>query len=252
MTHDNKRTIVEYGPEQLTGVLCTLVESILCEAIAKRSVATIALSGGTTPRALYQALAAGVVRGEVPWSNVQVFFGDERDVPHDNVESNYRMAQRLLLDHLPIEPENIYPMPADSGDLPAGAAEYEATIRRVVKAGPDGIPSFDLILLGIGSDGHTASIFPGSPTAQEREKLVVAPFVPVLGRSRMTFTFPLINAAKTVLCMVTGDDKADVMAEILGSDAEKSSLPAARIDPAGTLIFAMDSAAAKKSAFAVK
>ncbi len=260
MTKANRRVIVEYGPEQLTAVVADLMQTIICDTISHYGVCRIALSGGTTPRPLYQLLAQSAVRGQVPWQSVQFFFGDERDVPHDNVESNYRMAQRLLLDHLPVDVENVFPMPADRGDLEQGAAEYERTIRRIVPAGPDGIPTFDLILLGVGSEGHVASLFPDSEAVEEKSKLVVAPFVPVLGRRRMTFTLPLINAARYVLCMVTGDDKAKVMADILTcdlagqgeQDKKRRRPPAARVDPAGTLIFALDSAAAKYTEFAMK
>ena len=183
----------------------------------------------------------------MPYQRVEFFFGDERNVPHDNIESNYRMAQRTLLDFLPVDPGHIFPMPADREDLDGGAAEYEKTIRDV-PGGSDGTPVFDLILLGIGGDGHTASLFPDTPALDERQKLVIAQFVPVLGRQRMTFTFPLINAARCVMCLVTGDDKAPVMAEVLSEDpSTKAHLPAARVNPQGTLVFAMDAAAARMS-----
>ena len=253
MLSEQAKVVVEYGPEQLTAVTRTLLQSMICESIARHGICRIALSGGTTPRALYQHLAADVVRGEVPWKSVQFFFGDERDVPHDNVESNYHMAQRTLLDHLPVEPGNVYPMPADRENLDEGAAQYEQTIREIVPAGPDGIPSFDILLLGIGGDGHTASLFPNTEVLQESKKLVAAYFVPVLGRHRMTFTFPLINAAKAVVFLISGDDKADVMKDILaGSPEAETRYPAARVKPRGTLIYAMDSAAAKFSAYAMK
>ncbi len=214
---DAKRSVIVEGDvERLVQVVGGMIESLICETVSRQNVFRAALAGGTTPRALYQYLAGQAVRSNVPYQRVEFFFGDERDVPHDNIESNYRMVQRTLLDSLPVEPGNIYPMPADREDLNSGAAEYEQTIRKVVPAGPDGIPVFDLVLLGVGGDGHTASLFPGTAALEEREKLVVAHFVPVLGRSRMTFTFPLINAARWVICLVTGDDKAQVMADVLG------------------------------------
>jgi 6-phosphogluconolactonase len=251
---NSKRTVVvEYDVERLVQVVGGLIEAMICDGVSKQGIFRLALAGGTTPRALYQYLASQAVKSEVPWQRTQYFFGDERDVPHDNIESNYRMAQRTLLDFLPVEPGNIYPMPADRDDLPSGAAEYEQTIRKIVPAGPDGIPAFDLILLGIGADGHTASLFPDTPALEEREKLVIAHFVPVLGRSRITFTFPLINAARRVVCLVTGDDKAQVMADIMSDDPGiKARLPAARVNPQGTLIMAMDAAAARMSGYAQK
>lgn len=245
-----RSVIVEYDVERLVQMVGGMIESMICDTVARQSVFRIALAGGTTPRALYQFLAAHAVQANIPYQRVQFFFGDERDVPHDNIESNYRMVQRTLLDFLPVEPNNIYPMPADRDDLSAGAEEYEATIRRVVPAGPDGLPVFDLVLLGVGGDGHTASLFPDTAALEEREKLVLAHFVPVLGRSRMTFTFPLINAAQCVICLVTGDDKAQVMADIVSDSPQKARLPAARVNPQGNLIFAMDAAAARMSEYA--
>lgn len=244
--------IVEYDVERLVQVVGGMIESMICETVAKQGVFRIALAGGTTPRALYQYLAGHAVQANIPYQRVEFFFGDERDVPHDNIESNYRMVQRTLLDFLPVELGNVYPMPADRDDLAGGAAEYEATIRRVIPAGPGGVPVFDLVLLGIGGDGHTASLFPETAALEEREKLVLAHFVPVLGRNRMTFTFPLINAAQCAICMVTGDDKAQVMADIVSDAPNKARHPAARIQPQGTLIFAMDAAAARMSEYAPK
>jgi 6-phosphogluconolactonase len=248
-----RSVIVEFDVERLVQVVGVMIESMICDTVNRQNVFRVALAGGTTPRALYQYLATHAERGEVPYQRVQFFFGDERDVPHDNIESNYCMVQRTLLDFLPVEPGNVYPMPADRDDLAGGATEYEQTIRRVVPSETDGVPVFDLVLVGIGGDGHTASLFPDAAALEEREKLVIAHFVPVLGRNRMTFTFPLINAARCVICLVTGDDKAQVMADILSEDPNvKSRLPAARIDPRGNLIFAMDAAAARMSEYAPK
>jgi 6-phosphogluconolactonase len=136
-------------------------------------------------------------------------------------------------------------MPADCRDLNAAAEQYENLIRRTVPS-EDDIPRFDVILLGMGSDGHTASLFPGTPALTEQHRLVVAQFVPVIGRNRMTFTFPLINAARHVMFLVTGADKADAVAAMLGEDAElKARYPAARVNPHGELTFVLDAAAAR-------
>jgi len=249
-----RRVIVEFSAEQLTAVVANIIQSLVCETVARTGHCHIALSGGTTPRAVYQQLAQSAMKAEVPWQKVHIFWGDERDVPHDNVESNYRMATRLLLDHLPLEPENIYPMPADRDDLDQGAIEYEATIRRVVPADENGVPSFDLILLGMGAEGHVASLFPNSPALDEKERLVIAPFVPVLGRRRMTFTFPLINAAKCIVFLITGEDKTQVVSEVLDSaETAKATRPAARVQPTnGLLIYAMDAAAGRATQYAQK
>ena len=246
MSHsdDNRRMIVEPAAEKATQIVATMFRSILCECVAARGICHVALAGGTTPHALYQMLAGYSYEPGEPWGSMEIFFGDERDVPHDHVESNYHMVQRALLDHVPIDLSRVHPMPADAGDLQNAAAMYERIIRQTVPADGEGIPRFDLILLGMGGDGHTASLFPGTPALDETQKLVVAHFVPVLGRHRMTFTFPLINAARNVILLVTGDDKADAVADLLGPSP---TVPAARVAPArGVLYVVLDAAAARK------
>jgi 6-phosphogluconolactonase len=247
-----RKVLVDRTAEEATATAATLFKTIVCETVGQRGTCRLALAGGTTPHALYQTLAAGGISGEIPWKNVEVFFGDERDVPQDNVESNYCMVQRTLLDHVPVEPTMIHPMRGDSDDLQAAAAEYEQTIRRLVPAGADGLPRFDLILLGMGGDGHTASLFLGSDALHENHKLVTSHFVPVLGRQRMTFTYPLINAARNILLLVTGDDKARAVLGILGDSPEaKAALPAAAILPAdGFLYVVLDGGAARLTGLA--
>ena len=245
----NRRVIVEATADAANRFACALFKTIMCESTAQRGVCHIALSGGTTPRGLYQQLAAEAASGDVPWQHAEVFFGDERDVPHDHVESNYRMAQRTLLDHLPIEPSRVHPMPADAADLPVAAAEYEVVIRKKIPADKDGIPRFDLILLGMGGDGHVASLFPRGEALEECRRLVTAYFVPVLGRHRMTFTYPIINAARNVVFLVTGEDKAEAAQKVLqgGPDVWRE-LPAAGVALRdGVLFFVLDAPAASRT-----
>ncbi len=244
-----QQVLVEKTSSDATDLVAELFETIVCEATAERNVCRIALAGGTTPHELYEKLAAKAVTSVLPWPQVEVFFGDERDVPQDHVESNYGMVQRTLLDHIPVEPGNIFPMPADAEDLDAAAKEYEKVIRDNVPAGPGGVPQFDLVLLGMGGDGHTASLFPFTDAVKEKKRLVVAHFVSVLGRNRMTFTFPLINAARTILLLVTGEDKADAVAALLGEDKDaRKDLPTAQLSPKdGKLIIVLDAAAARKA-----
>ncbi|MCJ7543115.1 MAG: 6-phosphogluconolactonase [Phycisphaerae bacterium] len=246
------RVIVERTAEQATAAAANLFKTIVCEAVGQRHRAHVALAGGTTPHALYQKLAADATSGEVPWREVEVFFGDERDVPQDHVESNYHMAQRVLLDHVPIDPSRVHPMPADAQDMQAAAEQYEATIRKAVPAEGGHVPRFDLVLLGMGGDGHTASLFPNTDALKEHHRLVYAGFVPVLGRNRMTFTYPLINAARNVMFLVTGGDKAEAVLGVLGdSDEIRKQLPAAAVKPTnGCLIMVLDSAAARLTGIA--
>ncbi len=248
-THQRQQIVIEPTTPESATFVSDLFKTIICDAVAQRDACHVALAGGTTPHMLYQGLTAAAATGEVPWSGVTVFFGDERDVPLDHVESNYYMAQRTLLDHVPIEPDRIHPMRGDAEDLNAAAAEYEEIIRRQVPAGADGLPKFDLILLGMGADGHTASLFPNTDAVQEHKRLVVCNHVPVLGRSRMTFTFPLINSARHVVLMVTGEDKAAAVAKLVSNDpAVRKEIPAGRIELTdGTLTLVMDAAAAHQT-----
>ena len=234
--------------QQATTTVARLFKQIVNEAVRQRGVCTVALAGGTTPRALYQELAAHVFDADVPWQDVEIFFGDERDVPHDHIESNYHMVQRALLDHVPISPNRVHPMPADGADLAAAAADYEQIIRSLVCTGGGDVPQFDLILLGMGGDGHTASLFPRSDGLAETERLVVSHHVPVLGRHRMTFTFPLINAAHEVVLLISGDDKAEAVATLLSDDASRrAEIPAANVQPAGKLTIVLDAHAARQT-----
>jgi len=238
---------VEPSAEEATGLASKFVKSILSDTVLHRGFCYLALAGGTTPHGLYLRLAADGVSGDVPWQSVHVFFGDERDVPQDHIGSNFLMAQRTLLDHVPINLAHIHPMPADAEDLRNAAAEYENTIRQVVPCDGGAIPRFDLVLLGMGADGHTVSLFPGADVLRETERLVAAHFVPVLGRKRMTFTYPLINAARNVILFVTGSDKAETIAHVLGHDAEaRAKLPVCGVMPtAGKMKVILDADAAR-------
>ena len=223
----------------------------IAEIIAERAGAGkecfVALCGGTTPGQLYRRLADPPLAEKVAWDKVQIFFGDERDVPQDHVENNYRLVTKTLLDHVPIPLAHVHPMPADCRDLTAAAEQYENLIRRLVPAGETDLPVFDLILLGMGADGHTASLYPDTPALAERNRLVAAQFVPVIGRNRMTFTFPLINAARNVIFFVTGADKAQAVAAVLSDDDQlRTRYPAGGVRPSnGQLAFVLDSAAGR-------
>lgn len=243
-----RKVCVENTAENAVDLAAELVKITICESLGLRSGCCVALSGGSTPQRLYQRLAQTSTGEDVPWGATEIFFGDERDVSLDDVASNYRMAQRTLLDHLPIEPQRIHPIRGDADDLDAAATEYEKLIRQIVPIGPGNIPRFDLILLGMGSDGHTASLFPGSAAVNEVHKLVVAHNVPVVGRRRITFTLPLINAARNVILFVTGDDKADAVAALLSDDpAQRQRFPVACVQPTdGLLTMVFDTAAARR------
>lgn len=243
----NRKVIIESGLNQATSAVAGLFRQIAGGIAESQPTCRVALCGGTTPRALYETLAEGIATDNMPWQKLEIFFGDERAVPSNHPDSNYNNVQRILLDNVPIPPDKVHPMQGDAPDLAVAAAEYEKTIRSLVPAGANGIPRFDLILLGMGGDGHTASLFAGCPAVNERTKLVTAGFVPVLGRERLTITFPLINAAANVILLVTGQDKADAVACLLNEGASAvQRLPAANIQPAnGNFFIVLDRDAAR-------
>jgi 6-phosphogluconolactonase len=227
-------------------------------AIAHRGAFHIALAGGETPRAAYAQVADGwrdAAGGPVDWSNVHVYWGDERMVPPDDPRSNFGMARGALLYHLPIPAENVHPIPADAADPAGAAAGYDATLRRYLPAGgtgsgpvAGGLPCFDLVLLGLGSDGHTASLFPGSPALEERTRLAAATVQPESGEPRVTLTLPLLNHAAEILVLVSGAGKSSMLERVArgaGRPAGGPLLPAERLQPTtGNLLWLADEAAA--------
>ena len=203
----------------------------------------VALSGGSTPRALHQALVAHY-RDLIPWERVQVFWSDERCVPPDDKESNYRMARETLLEQAPLPEANIHRMPGERTDYDAAAADYEAEIRQVFGLPPDVLLRFDLILLGMGPDGHTASLFPGTPALHESSKLVAANWVPQQNQERLTFTYPLINSARQVMFLAAGAEKAEALGDVLSGQVTIEERPAGGVRPTdGEVIWMVDRAA---------
>lgn len=197
-----------------------LIENAATEAIAARGTFSLSLSGGNTPKPVYEALAAR----PLDWSKVIITFGDERCVPPDDEQSNYLMARRTLIDLIPIPAENVLRM---KGEIdPADAAkEYEADLR--ARAG-GGVFRHDLILLGMGPDGHTASLFPGTPALAEHERLVVENYVPKMSMWRITFTYPMLDAARHVCFLVNSAGKDDVLDEVFSGT---SDYPCAAVNP---------------------
>jgi 6-phosphogluconolactonase len=214
------------------------------DAVAQRGRFTIALSGGSTPKNLYTLIAANAST-TLPWNQMFFFWGDERHVPPDSPDSNYRMAQEALLSKVPIPPANIFPVPAENPDASQAAEDYEQTLQKFFAVAPGEFPRFDLILLGMGPDGHTASLFPETAALQEKSRLVVANWVEKLGGSRITFTLPLLNAARCIAFLVSGTDKAAALHEVLEGNAPAEKYPSRLVQPReGKLIWFVDRAAA--------
>ena len=216
---------------------------VMSDAIRDRGRFAIALAGGHTPAKLYQMWAqAGKGSMRTPWERVHLFWGDERYVPHDDPASNYRMVRESLIAHVPIPANNVHPMPTDA-PLPEKAAEmYEAELRRFFGAGP---PAFDLQLLGLGVEGHTASLFPGSAALEDKERWVAAVVAPAKPQQRLSLTLPVLNQARNTFFLVVGEDKRKIMAELRSKASPgPSPYPAARIQPSGPVVWFLDEAAA--------
>lgn len=212
-------------------------------ALAARRRATLLLAGGSTPEPIYRRLAQAE---RVDWANVHFFWGDERCVPPDDPESNFGMARDTLLAPLGIAPDapNVHRFPTE--DEPhASAAMYDQNLRLFFKLAPGELPRFDLALLGMGEDGHTASLFPESPALEEGKRLAMANDVPSLETTRLTVTFPLLNAARCLFLLVRGTGKAPVVAELLADPA--APYPVARLRPTeGDLLWLLDAGAASR------
>ena len=201
----------------------------------------MALSGGSTPRRLYELMAGAPYRNNFPWHRTHMFLGDERFVPHMDERSNYRMAARALFSHVPIAEANVYPVPT-SGVSPADAARaYERTLKSFYGAETldPARPLFDVTLLGLGEDGHTASLFPGTQALSERERWVVA--VTEVPEPRITLAYPALEASRLVIFLVAGEEKRAIFARVLQGEQD---FPAARLRPAGGLLWLADAAAA--------
>lgn len=204
---------------------------------------SLVLAGGSTPKALYQHLAHLPYAREIEWARLHIFWGDERCVPPDHLHSNYRMARQALLEHVPVPPEQIHRM---RGELPPAEAA-QAYANELVQFFGDRQPQFDLILLGMGADGHTASLFPHSAALKESQRWVVANYVSSQESWRITLTIPAINAGQKILFLVRGADKADTLQRVLEGLFQPEELPAQYIQPAAHIPhWLVDSAAASQ------
>lgn len=231
-------------PQELFAAAAEEVVRAAEEAVAARGRFTIALSGGSTPKSLFNLLATNA-RTTLPWDRMFFFWGDERHVPPTDAESNYRMADEAMLSKIPVAAGNVFRIATENPDAAAAADAYEQTLRKFFQLGPGEFPRFDLILLGMGPDGHTASLFPGTAALQEKSRLVVANWVEKLKASRITLTLPVLNAARCVAFLVSGTDKADALKAVLEGDAPGEQYPSKLVKPTdGKLIWLVDRAAA--------
>jgi 6-phosphogluconolactonase len=231
-------------PQELFDVAAGEIVRTANEAVAARGRFTIALSGGSTPKSLFHLLATNA-RTALPWDRMYFFWSDERHVPPTDADSNYLMADEVMLSKIPVSAANVFRVEAENPDAQAVADAYEQTLKKFFKTKDGEIPAFDLILLGMGPDGHTASLFPGTDALAEKSRLVVANYVEKLKTSRITFTLPLLNAARCVMFLVSGTDKAPALKAVLEENVPGEQYPSKLVAPTnGSLIWLIDRGAA--------
>jgi 6-phosphogluconolactonase len=231
------------GAEQLAVAAADEFAARARDAVSERGRFAAALPGGSTPNRFYEVLAAR--RRGIPWGKVHLFWGDERFVPPDHPDSNFRAARELLVARIPIPQANVHPIGTE-GNVPETAASlYEQNLRVFFGLPACQFPRFDLVILGLGADGHTASLFPGSDALQERARLVAAPLVATLGAYRITLTLPVLNNARAVMFLVSGGPKAEALARALEGHTAGDDIPSRLVRPReGTLLWMVDRAAA--------
>ena len=223
--------------EELIARSLSIVLSKIPAAIAEHGQCTIALAGGSTPEPLYRAIAAQ----DLPWDKIHVFWGDERYVRADHPDSNQKMARLAWLDRVNIPASNIHPMPTGAADPAIDAEAHQTELQQFFKVSDGEFPAFDIILLGIGDDAHTASLFPHTAALQVRDALVTVGNKD--GQPRITFTVPLINKARCVIFIVAGASKQPALAQIFASAADEMTYPSRLIQPEGELWWLLDAAA---------
>ena len=221
-----------------------LVVRVVKEALLTQNRVTLCLSGGTTPRELYSLLADKSYCQEIPWDKVHIFWGDERHIQLSEPDNHYRMAMNLFLSKVPIPPENIHRMAVELPDPDEVAQKYESDLREFFDLSSEVVPKFDLIFLGMGADGHTASLFPETMALQEKRRWVVSNYVPRRGLTRITLTFQILNQARNIVFLVSGSSKAEMLKTVLQGLHNMPLLPAQRVSPeSGVLMWFVDQGA---------
>ncbi len=234
------------GLEDLSRAAAVRFTGLARERVQQGKVFTAALSGGSTPRTFLEILANPEFSQRIQWESVHLFQVDERCVPPDHLQSNYRMIHGTLLRPVPAAADNFHRMKAELEDREAASAEYEAEIHRVLPPPEGRLPCFDLIFLGLGSDGHTASLFPGSTALAETSKWVCPNYVEKLQMHRLTLTYPVLNAASEIVFLIAGAGKAEILRQVLEGPRAPEHLPAQGIQPTeGRVSWYLDRAAAQ-------
>ena len=244
MTNPDREILVCNDDEAVAQEAARRFVAHAAAAIQQRGRFAVALSGGSTPKRLFELLADELYRDRVDWSFVHFFWGDERFVPSTNQASNYHMTEVALLNTLELNNGNVHRVRTEMNSAEAAATAYEREIVSFFQSGPGEIPQFDLVLLGLGSNGHTASLFPHTHLLRENAHLVAAEYIEEVKQSRISFTAPLLNAAHNVLFLVTGAEKASITKEVLFGARDPERLPAQLIHAAESETWLLDRAAA--------
>jgi 6-phosphogluconolactonase len=243
----NTKILVSQSTEQAYADAAEIFLRSAERAIADHGVFTVALSGGSTPKKLFELMASAEWRERIPWNKIEFFWGDERYVPASDAASNFRMTMEAMLAKVPVMPERVHRVSTEIKPPDVAAELYEQEIKRTVATRSSATPEFDLILLGLGTNGHTASLFPHQPALHDVENLVIAEYIEEVEMTRITMTVPLLNAAKEVLFISLGKDKASVLKEVITGSYDPERLPAQLIQPdPGTLTWLIDPAAAQE------
>ncbi len=234
------------GPDELARAAAALFAERVAQVVGKRGRARIAISGGSTPKATFALLAQEPYAASIAWDRIELFFVDERTVGPDDPDSNYRMTREQLLSKVPLKPEHVHRMEGEL-DPEEAAAKYESLIRREFRLEGAEVPRFDIVWLGMGDDGHTASLFPHTEGVHERGRIVYANHVPQKNTWRITLTAPVINEALEVVFLIAGDDKAAPLERVLYGEYDVNETPSQLIQPKnGSLLFLLDEKAAAK------
>lgn len=236
----SKRIITNYaspGEVALAGAL--MFRETAKESLEKQGRFLVALSGGSTPKGMFGILAQPPFQDAFDWAKCHLFWSDERSVPPDHADSNFKMAYDHLLTKVPIQHDQVHRMKGEAGDLGQAAREYQETIARVLgnTQGPASPPAFDLIYLGMGGDGHTASLFPHTTALKETQAWVVSNVVPKLNTTRLTFTYPLINSARKVVFLAAGKDKASPLARVLEGPPDCENYPSQGVQTVNGIVY---------------
>ncbi len=239
------KIVVEPDPKALFERTAKLIVESARDALSRGGRFSFVLTGGSTPKGLYELLARDEWRSKIDWQKTHLFWGDERFVPATDKQSNYKMAKEALIDRLALPAQNIHRIVTENTTPELCANSYADDIRKYFGSGPGEFPAFDFILNGMGSNRHTLSLFPGRPTLHETKRLVVADYIPEVQMDRITMTAPLVNAGRRVVFLCSGKDKAEALKDVLYGSVNVDEKPAQIIQPkSGELIWMVDRDAA--------